>query len=118
MYLYLLLYLHQVIKIIKFESFEKKIEEPYDEKDGYLDQFDFGKQNTNEILHIGLLGLFTFYNKKKCLPEINNNNDAKELAIISTKILKGKENQELYWVNNLRTEIKVGENTIQIDHLK
>ena len=106
-----------MIKIIKFESFEKKIEEPYDENDGYLDQFDFGKQNTNEILHIGLLGLFNFYNKKKCLPEINNNNDAKELTVISKKILEEKEKQELYWVNNLRTEInnfeKLFEKTIK-----
>lgn len=90
--------------IMNFDSFEKKIEEPYSNKDPYPDQIDFVNPNTNEIVHIGILGLCSFYNIKSCLPEINNENDAIELINLSKNILIEKENKKEYWINGLKEE--------------
>ena len=92
--------------ILNYESFEKKIEEPYSELDGFPEQIDFVNKNTNEIIQIGILSLCEFYNKKKCLPELNNENDAEEVIKISKKIFKEKEDKKEFWLNGLKDEIK------------
>ena len=73
--------------IMNFDSFEKKIEKLKSNKNPFLDQIDFVNLNTNEIINIGILGLYTFYNTNSCIPEINNENDAIELINLSKNIL-------------------------------
>ena len=87
---------------MKFYYFEKKIEEPYNEEDGYPKPIDSINPNTNEIMHIGILALCCFYNKNKSLPEINNKMDDEELFKIAKKILEEKENKKEFWINKLR----------------
>jgi len=91
---------------INFESFEKKVEEPYNESDGYPNEIDCEKPNTYEILHIGFLGLCKFYEKYNSLPEINNELHAKELIEISKEIFKKKENKEEFWIKGIKEEIQ------------
>jgi len=86
---------------IKFSSFEKKIEEPYDEND--IPQI-IDETSSNEIIHIGILALFSFYNKYNYLPEINDQNHAKELVSIANKILNEKEQNEEFWIQDIREE--------------
>lgn len=87
---------------IKFESFEKKIEEPYneDELPSIIDDVSI-----NEIIHTGILALFLFYDKYNSLPEINNIIHAKELIDLSKEIFSQKEKKEEYWVQGIREEI-------------
>ena len=90
--------------IINFDSFEKKIEEPYNEEEGYPGQIDFVNCNTNEIIHLGILGLFEFLKNHKCYPNLNNENDAQEILNLSKNIFNKKENE--YWINGLKEEYK------------
>ena len=87
---------------MKFKSFEKKIEEPYDDNDENPQIID--ETSSNEIIHTGILALYSFYNKYNHLPEINNENHAKELISISYKIFNDKEKNEEFWVQNIREE--------------
>ena len=102
---------------INFDSFERKVEEPYNESDDYPMELDAEKPNTYEILHIGLLGLCNFYEKHNSLPEINNDQHAKELIEISKEIFKQKENKEEFWIKGLKDELEnfdeLFENTIK-----
>ena len=96
--------------IYNYESFEKKIEEPYNEEEGYPEQLDSANQNTNEIIHIGILGLFSFYDKNNRLPELNNEKDAEELIKISKEIFNEKdskiENEKEFWIKGLKEQIE------------
>jgi len=102
---------------INFESFAKKVEEPYNESDDYPNQHDYEKINTFEILHIGFLGLCKFYEKHNSLPGINNGLHAKELIEISKEIFKQKENRNEFWIKGIKEEIEnfdeIFENTIK-----
>ncbi len=93
-------------KKISFESFKERIEVPFKEGEPYNDPIDSVNINIQEILHIGLLSLFEFYNKYNYLPEINNSKEAKELFDIAKNILLHKEEQNMYWVKNLRENIE------------
>ena len=87
---------------MKFESFEKKIEEPYDDNNEIPQIID--ETSSNEIIHTGILALCSFYNKYNHLPEINNENHAKELISIANQIFIDKEKNEEFWVQNIREE--------------
>ena len=89
---------------IKFESFEKKIEEPYKEDELPLIIDDC---SINEIIHTGILALYKFDEKYNCLPEINNIIQAKELIDLSKEIfIEREKKKEEYWVQGIREEIK------------
>lgn len=88
--------------ILNFDSFEKKFEEPYNEEQGFPGQIDFVNRNTNEIVHLGILGLNEFYKKNYGFPKINDEKDAQELINITKEILSDKENE--YWINGLKEE--------------
>ena len=95
--------------VMKFESFEKKLDEPFIEEDGFPNSCDFCKININAIIHLGIISLCDFYEKDNSLPKINNQKDAEELLIIAKRILieKAKENQ--FWIkifDMLKEEIK------------
>ena len=87
---------------MKFDSFKTKIEEPYDDNNEIPQIID--ETSSNEIIHTGILALYSFYNKYNHLPEINNENHAKELIIISNKIFNDKEKNGEFWVQNIRDE--------------
>ena len=91
---------------INFESFENKLEEPYNKIDGYPIELDNEKPNTYEILHTGFLGLCKFYEMHNCLPEINNEKQAKELIKISKEIFNEKEKKNEFWVSGIRDELE------------
>lgn len=95
---------------IKFESFEKKLEEPYLEDELPLIIDDC---SVNEIIHTGILALYIFYDKYNCLPEINNVIQAEELIGLSKEIFTQKEKKEEYWVQGIREEIKDFENIFE-----
>ena len=86
---------------IKFDSFEKKIEEPYNEDE--IPQI-IDETSCNEIIHIGILALYSFYNKYNFLPEINNENQAEELLKIAKQIFNEKEKNEEFWVQDIKNE--------------
>ena len=67
-----ILYNVKVPKVVNFDSFKERIEEPIKEGEEYYEPLDFLNPNIQEILMIGLLTLFDFYDKKGNLPEINN----------------------------------------------
>jgi len=90
--------------ILNFESFEEKFEIPYKEEDGFPEPIDSVNPNTNEILHIGILGLSSFFNKYKYLPKINDEHDYEELLNLSKEIFKEKENKKEFWINGLKEE--------------
>ena len=89
---------------INFEPFEKKLEEPYSREQGFPIEVDNDKPNTNEIIHIGILGLCKFYEKYNMLPELNNDKHAKELIEISREIFNEKENKKEFWIDGVRNE--------------
>ena len=91
---------------INFDSFKIRIEEPYCEEDGYPIELDNEKPNTNEILHVGILGLCKFYEKYNALPEINNEQHAKELIEISKEIFNEKENHNDFWIKGIKDELE------------
>ena len=93
-------------KKMKFESFKERVEEPIKEGEKYYGPLDVSNPNIQEILRIGLLSLFDFFDKKGNLPEINNTEDENELYIIAQNILKQKEKKEIYWVKNIRNNIE------------
>lgn len=68
-----------------FKSLEEKFEIPYTEED-IPNQIDYSKDNTNEIIHIGILALNKFYKKNNNLPELNNEEKAKELLKLGKEI--------------------------------
>ena len=94
--------------ILNYESFEKKIEEPYNEESGYPEQLDTVNQNTNEIIHIGILGLCSFYDQHNRLPELNNEKDSQELLKMSKEIFNEKdnknENEKEFWIQGLKEQ--------------
>ena len=93
-------------KTINFESFEKRLEEPIKEREEYRGQID-SNPNIKEILGIGLLSLFDFFDKNGKLPEINESKDAEEILEIAQNILKQKEKEELFWVRNIRSNMEI-----------
>ena len=93
-------------KIIKFDSFKERIEEPIKENEKYVDPMDLKNINIQEILRIGILALFDFYDKNNNLPKINEKNDAEELLKISKNILEQKEKEGIYWVKYVRSIIE------------
>ena len=94
-------------KTINFESFKERVNEPIKEGEEYNDPLDFANPNIQEILRIGLLALFDFYDKNNSLPEINNNKDAEELFNIAKYILIQKEKEEIYWVKGIRSNMEI-----------
>ena len=88
---------------LNFESFEKKIEEPYDENN-YPIQIDYSNPNTNEILHIGHLALYEFYKEKKSLPELNNFSDSEKIFQLAKNIYEKKLQQDEYWLKDIEEE--------------
>ena len=96
----------KIPKLLNFESFKERVEIPLKEGEEYNDPLDFLNPNIQEILHIGLLSLFDFYDKNNILPEINLQNDAEELLFLSKNILKLKQNENVYWVKNIRENLE------------
>lgn len=94
-------------KTINFESFKERVNEPIKEGEEYNDPLDFANPNIQEILRIGLLALFDFYDKNNSLPEINNNKDAEELFNIAKYILIQKEKEGIYWVKDIRSNMEI-----------
>ena len=93
-------------KKIKFESFKERLEEPFKDGEQYNDPLDFLNINIQEVIHIGILSLFDFYDTKNCLPEINNIKDAEDLLILAKNILEQKEKDNIYWAKNIRSNIE------------
>jgi ubiquitin-activating enzyme E1 len=88
-------------KKINFNSFKERVEIPIKEGEEYIGPLDFINVNIQEILAIGLLSLFDFYEQRNNLPEINNSNDAEDLYIFAKNILNKKEKENIYWVKNI-----------------
>ena len=97
----------KIPKTLHFESFKERIEEPIKEGEEYNDTLDFCNPNIQEILRIGLLAIFDFYEKKDSLPEINKLEDEKELFIIAQRVLSKKEKDNVYWVQNIRSNMEI-----------
>ena len=93
-------------KKIKFDSFKERIEEPIKENEKYFDPLDLKNINIQEILRIGILALFDFYDKTNNLPKINEKNDADELIKIAKNILEQKEKEGIYWIKYVRSIIE------------
>ena len=88
----------KIPKILKFESFKERVENPIKEREEYNDPLDFSNPNIQEILRLGLLALFDFFDKKNYLPEINEEKDYKELFDIAKNILKQKEKEDMIFI--------------------
>ena len=88
---------------MKYKSFEKKLEEPYNNEDEMPLIID--DTSSSEIIHTGILSLYLFYNKHNFIPEINNNNHAEELIVMAKNIFKEKEEKGEFWVQGLKKEI-------------
>ena len=93
-------------KIFQFESFKERINKPKKEGEEYKDPLDIINTDIQDILAIGLLSLFEFYDKNNCLPEINNSEDAEKLFSIAKEIFEQKEKEGIYWVKNIRSNIE------------
>ena len=94
-------------KYLNFESFKKRIELPIKEGEEYNDPLDFLNPNIQEILRIGILAIFQFYDENKYLPRINNNVDSEKLFIIAKDILNKKEKEGIYWVKYIRSNVEI-----------
>ena len=93
-------------KELHFNSLEERFEIPYREEEGLPEQIDVSSINTNEIVHIGLLSLNRFYEIKKCLPELNNKEQANELISYGKEIYENKIKENPFWLNGLEEEIE------------
>lgn len=100
------LYNVKLPKTLKFESFKDRVEEPIKENEEYNDPLDLTNPNIQEILRIGLLSLFDFYDQNNNLPEVNNLDDSKKLYKIAQNILERKEKEEFYWVKYIRSNLE------------
>ena len=94
-------------KSLNFESFKERLEEPIKEGEEYNDPLDFLNPNIQEILQIGLLDLFSFFDENKYLPNINSKDDLEKLFIIAKNILSRKENEGIYWVKFIRSNVEI-----------
>ena len=98
-----------------FKSLEEKFEIPYTEED-IPNQIDYSKENTNEIIHIGILALNKYYKMNNNLPELNNEEQAKELLKLSKEIYDIKNKNNIFWLDELEENFenfdKIFENTI------
>ena len=88
--------------VINFDSFETKFKEPYNKEQGFPGQIDFVNRNSNEIIHLGILGLNEYYKNNNEFPKLNDEKDAQEMIRITKKILDEKENE--FWINGLKEE--------------
>ena len=94
-------------KSLNFDSFLERLEVPIKEGEDYNDPLDFLNPNIQEILRIGILALFDFFDENNHLPNINNKEDAEKLFIIAKNILNKKENEEVYWVKYIRSNVEI-----------
>ena len=94
-------------KSFTFDSFKERLEEPIKEGEEYNDPLDFLNPNIQEILRIGLLALFSFYDENNYLPNINSKDDAEKLFIIAKEILSRKEKEGIYWVKYIRSNVEI-----------
>ena len=101
-----ILYNVKIPKILNFESFKERINEPLKEGEKYKVPLDFLNINIQDILGIGLLSLFEFYDKYDSLPEINKSEDSEKLVLIGKEIFEKKEKEGIFWVKNIRTIIE------------
>lgn len=90
----------KIPKCYHFKSLEKRLEIPYEE-DNIPNPIDYSKENTNEILHIGLLALNKFYKENNRLPELNNEKQADELLKFGKEIYVIKSKSKDFWINEL-----------------
>lgn len=58
------------------------------------------------MINLGLLALNKFYKERKCLPEQNNEKQAKELISYGKEIYKNKNKENLFLLNGLKEEIE------------
>ena len=96
----------KLTKTLNFESFKERVEFPIKEGEEYNDPLDFVNVNVQEILAIGLLSLFDFFDKNNCLPEINNPNDSEDLFTLAKNIFNQKEKEDIFWIKNIRSNIE------------
>ena len=96
----------KLTKTLNFESFKERVEFPIKEGEEYNGPLDFVNVNVQEILAIGLLSLFDFFDKNNCLPEINNPNDSEDLFTFAKNIFNQKEKEDIFWVKNIRSNIE------------
>ena len=85
---------------MRFDSFENSIEDPIKEGEPYPEPLDYLNANLNEILHIGILSLFKFFDENNNLPKINDEKDSKKLLEIAKAIFENKQKNS-YWAKNL-----------------
>ena len=91
-------------KILHFSSLKERFETPYTEEDNIPEQTDASKENTNEMIHIGIIALNKFYMENNCLPELNNKKHAKQLLSYGREVYEEK--KKLYWLNGIEDELK------------
>ena len=101
-----ILYNVKIPKILNFESFKSRINEPLKEGEKYKIPLDYLNVNIQDILGIGLLSLFEFYDKYNSLPEVNKSEDSEKLLLIAKEIFEKKEKEGIYWVKNIRSIIE------------
>ena len=87
-----------------FHSLKERFEIPYTEKDKIPEQTDASKENTNEIIHVGLLALNKYYKENNCLPELNNEKQSQILLAYGKEIYKNK--KDLFWLNGIEEEFE------------
>lgn len=81
---------------IEYKSLENSFEKPYEEE--ILERFDKGKINNEEQLHLSILSIHEYFIKNKCLPEINNLNQANIIIDISKNIFNNLKNKNYEWI--------------------
>jgi ubiquitin-activating enzyme E1 len=62
---------------------------------------DYSKEGRNELLHCALIAMHKFFDDKNKLPEINNQEHAKEILNYSKLIYENAKNNNEEWINNI-----------------
>ena len=108
----------KIKKEINFKNLDYRFEIPYENNNNKPKQNDFSKNNSNEIVHIGLLSLNKFFKEKNMLPELNNKEHANILISYGKEIYKKKKNENLFWINELEEEMEEEEDEEFFDFYK
>ena len=101
-----------------FKSLKEMLDMPFTLEKA-INQIDLSKTNRTKFIHIGLLALNKFYKKNNQLPELNNEENSKELIKIGKEIYENKLKEKVSWLNeNEETSEEEEEEDIENENLE
>jgi ubiquitin-activating enzyme E1 len=83
----------------KYKLLKESFYIPYSENQPEIN--DYSKEGRNELLHCALIAIHKYYDEKNDLPEINNQDHAKEVLNYAKSIFENAKNNNEEWIKNI-----------------